>query len=58
MDVKKISVKVTSAILNRFYDLFINGKNRPAFFNISKTYPDLLQLDHHYNEIKSELDGT
>ena len=57
MDLKKISVKVTSAILNRFYDLFINGKNRPAFFNISKTYPDLLQLDHHYNAIKSELEG-
>jgi len=55
MDAKRTTVKLTSAIINGFYDLFIDGKNRPAFFNISKTYPDLLKLDRHYDVIKNEL---
>jgi len=55
MDAKKTSVKTISAIVNGFYDLFIDGKNRPSFFNISKTYPELLILDENYDTIKSEL---
>ena len=55
MDAKRTSVKIISAMVNGFYDLFIDGKNRPSFFNIKKTYPKLLILDEHYDIIKSEL---
>ena len=55
MDARRTSVKITSAIINSFYDMFINGKNRPAFFNIEKSYPDLLILDQNFYTIKSEL---
>jgi len=55
MDAKRTTVKLISAIINGFYDLFIDGKNRPAFFNISKTFPDLLRLKKNYDVIKLEL---
>lgn len=55
MDATRTSVKITSAILNGFYDLFIDGKNRPVFFDINKTYPELLILDQHFRTIKYEL---
>lgn len=57
MDATRTSVKITSAILNGFYDLFIDGKNRPVFFDIDKTYPELLIRDQHFETIKHELSG-
>jgi len=55
MNLKLGTVKALSSVVNRFYDLFIGGKHRPTFFNISNTFPELLILDSNFETIKFEL---
>ena len=41
--------------LNKFYDLHICGPNRPVFFDIAATRPELLELDRNFQVIREEL---
>jgi len=55
MNLKLATVKVLSSVVNKFYDLFIGGKDRPTFFDISSTFPELLILDSNFDTINLEL---
>jgi aspartyl/asparaginyl beta-hydroxylase (cupin superfamily) len=43
--------------LNKFYDLHIGGSRRPVFFDISRTRPELLELERNFDAIRGELLG-
>ena len=41
--------------LNRFFDLYTGGSQRPVFFDVEKTRPELLELDRNFPVIREEL---
>jgi aspartyl/asparaginyl beta-hydroxylase (cupin superfamily) len=41
--------------VNWLFDLHTGGKQRPVFFDINATCPKLLELDHNFSVIQSEL---
>ncbi|WP_089504145.1 aspartyl/asparaginyl beta-hydroxylase domain-containing protein [Methylobacterium indicum] len=54
---KNMALYNFSMIFNPFFDLFIGGQRRPAFFDIDKTFPALRLIDQHYTEIRTELEA-
>lgn len=45
-----------SRLGNPIYDLFTGGKNRPIFFDIDQTMPELRAIDAAYEDIRAELE--
>jgi hypothetical protein len=45
-------------LLNRFFDRYTGGKQGPAFFDIQKTCPELLELERNYKVIREELEAV
>ncbi len=44
--------------LNRYFDRYTGGSNRPAFFDITTTFPILNSITEHHAVIKEELDAA
>ena len=44
--------------LNRLYAQASGGENRPAFYNIDETFPDLRELDRNYSVIRAEMEAV
>src|ERR1700682_945261 len=51
-------VHVGLRALNRRYYVAANGEDRPAFYNIDKTYPCLRLLDQSYEVIREEMESV
>jgi aspartyl/asparaginyl beta-hydroxylase (cupin superfamily) len=47
----------TTRVVNVFFDLFTGGARRPAFFEVERVRPDLSNFDHHFSEIRQELEA-
>jgi aspartyl/asparaginyl beta-hydroxylase (cupin superfamily) len=48
---------LTGKCLNAFFDRYTGGENRPVFFDIEKTCPELLEIDKNYETIRRELES-
>ena len=53
----KRAVKSTLDV-NRWYYRDAGGEDRPAFYDIDKTYPSLRELDQNYAVIREEIDSV
>ena len=45
---------VFKSMLNRFYAPYIGGQQRPVFFDINATFPELNIVTQNYSNIKNE----
>ena len=52
----KLDYHIFKGMINSFLNLYTGGKNRPAFFDIPTTYPELTQLTQNVGTIQGELD--
>ena len=53
----KATVKKKLHRINESFSVSAGGENRPAFYDIDKTYPALRILDRNYSTIRSELEN-
>lgn len=56
MFLKRKLIQFISLMANRYFDCYTGGKNRPVFFDITQTAPDLQILDRHIETIRKELE--
>ncbi|HLO77157.1 MAG TPA: aspartyl/asparaginyl beta-hydroxylase domain-containing protein [Magnetospirillum sp.] len=54
---KNVALYNASMIQIPFFDLFCGGRNRPLFFDIDRTLPELRVLDRNYEVIRAELEA-
>src|SRR6185437_3177455 len=54
---KKSVIGLIAGVNNRFSSS-AGGENRPAFYDIDKTYPSLRLLDRNYSIIRDEMEGV
>ena len=57
-NVAKKGVKGLVAGMNNKFTDSAGGENRPAFYDLDKTYPSLRLLDRNYSIIRDELEGV
>lgn len=55
MFLKRKLIQFISLMVNRYFDRYTGGKNRPVFFDIAQTAPALRILDNHVEQIREEL---
>ncbi|MBI1182638.1 aspartyl/asparaginyl beta-hydroxylase domain-containing protein [bacterium] len=48
---------IISYMINSYFRFLASGRKRPVFFDIEETRPELLELDRHFHEIKTEWDA-
>lgn len=54
---EKILTKILGRI-NNFYDTYLHGDERPAFFDKNQICPELSELDANYQTIRDELENV
>jgi len=52
----KFDYHIFKGLINGYLNWYTGGKNRPVFWNISKSYPELDEITTNYAAIRSELD--
>jgi len=53
-----MKIRSFKEVLNRYFFKYVDGNNRPVFFDIDKTYPQLNEVTRHYQIIKTEFDNA
>ena len=59
--IRKIAKKSVAGLIagmNNSFSASAGGENRPAFYDIDKTYPSLRLLDQNYPIIRAEMEGV
>src|SRR5687768_1998154 len=52
----KLDYHIPKSMVNAFLNCYTGGKQRPAFFDIPNTYPELTSLTTNFETIRGELD--
>lgn len=58
MKLPKLDYHIFKSAVNRYLSLYAGGKERPAYFDVAKTFPALNTLTAGFPVIKAELDAA
>lgn len=54
----KLDYHIFKGVVNSYFSLYTGGKERPAFFDVRQTVPELDELTRNSPAIKAELEGV
>ena len=56
MEKLKLDYHIFKGLINAFLSLYTGGKQRPVFFDIGRTYPELDEITRNYALVRAEFD--